>query len=85
MKPIRLSGHAKDQIIFRGTTEEEVIEAMKTSKGQSAELNRLECKKDFPYDKEWNKVYYKTKQVMPIFIDEEEEIIVITVYTYFFK
>jgi len=25
MKPIRLSGHAKVQLFFRGTTEEEVI------------------------------------------------------------
>jgi hypothetical protein len=31
----------------------------------------------------WNNVYYKTKEVRPIFIEEEKEIIVITVYTYF--
>jgi hypothetical protein len=37
----------------------------------------LNVKKDFPYDKEWNKVYYKTKQVRPIFIEEEEEIITV--------
>lgn len=84
MKPIRLSGHAKDQIVFRGTSEEEVIQAIRKSKWQSAELNCFECKKDFPYDKEWNNVYYKTKQVRPIFIEEEKEIIVVTVYTYFF-
>ncbi len=66
MKPIRLSGHAKDQIIFRGTTEEEVIEAIQTSEWQPAEQNRLECKKDFAYDKEWNNVYCKTKEVIPI-------------------
>jgi len=84
MKPIRLSGHAKDRLVFRGTSEEEVIEAIKTSKWQPVEPDRFECKKDFPYDKEWNKVYYKTKQVKPIFIEEEKEIIVITVYTCFF-
>jgi len=28
MKPIRLSGHAREQLSFRGTTEEEVIEAI---------------------------------------------------------
>jgi hypothetical protein len=47
MKPIRLSEHAKEQIFFRGTTEEEVIETIQTSKWQPAELGRLECKKDF--------------------------------------
>ena len=85
MKPIRLSGHAKEQLVFRGTTEEEVIEAIKTSPWQPAELGRLECKKDFPFENEWNKKYYKIKQVRPIFIEEEKEIVIITVYTYFFK
>ena len=83
MKPIRLSGHAKEQLVFRGTTEEEVIEAIKTSPWQPAELGRLECKKDFPFENEWNKKYYKIKQVRPIFVEEETEIVVVTVYTYF--
>jgi hypothetical protein len=51
---------------------------------QPAESGRLECRKDFPYEKEWNKRYYKIKQVRPIFMEEAKEIIVITVYTYFY-
>jgi hypothetical protein len=47
MKPIRLSGHATDQPFFRGTTVEEIIEAIGTSDWQIAELGRLECRKDF--------------------------------------
>ncbi len=47
MKPIRLSGHAKEQLFFRGATEDEVIETIKTSIWQPAELRRLECKKIF--------------------------------------
>lgn len=84
MKPIRLSEHAKEQIAFRGAEEKQVIDAIKNSPWQPAETNRLECKKDFPYEKEWNKVYYKIKQVRPIFVEEENEIVVITVYTYFY-
>lgn len=84
MKPIRLSGHAKEQLFFRGTTEEEVIETIQTSEWQLAELGRLESRKNFPFENQWNKKYYKTKQVRPIFIEEEKEIVVITVYTYFF-
>ncbi|HSB06485.1 MAG TPA: DUF4258 domain-containing protein [Thermodesulfobacteriota bacterium] len=84
MKQIRLSLHAREQIFFRGTTEEEVIETIRTSHWQPAELGRLECKRDFPYEKEWNKMYYNTRQVRPIFVEEEKEIVVITVYTYFF-
>ena len=84
MKSIRLSGHAKELIFFRGTTEEEVIETIQTSEWQPAELGRLECKKDFLFENEWNKRYYKVKQVRPIFAEEEAEIVVVTVYTYYF-
>lgn len=84
MKPIRLSGHAKEQLFYRGVTEEEVVETITESTWQSAEMERLECRKDFVYEKDWNKKYYKTKQVKPIFVEEEKEIVVITVYSYFF-
>jgi len=84
MKPIRLSGHAREQLYFRGTTEEEILESITTVSWQDAELGRLECKKNFVFEKEWNKKYYKTKQVRPIFVEEDKEIVVITVYTYFF-
>ena len=83
MKPIRLSDHAREQLFYRGVTEEEVVETISSSTCQTAELGRLECRKDFVYEKEWNKKYYKTKQVRPIFIEEEAEIVVITVYSYF--
>lgn len=84
MKLIRLSGHAKEQLFFRGTTEEEVVEAIKTSQWLPTELGRLECRKDFTFENIWNKKYYKIKQVRPIFVEEDGEIVVITVYTYFF-
>jgi len=83
-KPIRLSPHAQEQLAFRGTTEEEIIETIQTSSWKSAELNRQECQKDFVYKQNWNNKYYKTKQVRPIFVEEQKEIIVITVYVYYF-
>ena len=82
-KPIRLSGHARLQLAFRGTTEEEVVEAVRTSKWQPAELGRLECIKRFPFNAGWNKRHYEWKQVRPIFVDEPEEIVVVTVYVYY--
>lgn len=73
-----------EQLFFRNTNEAEVIETIKTSDWFPADLGRLECKKNFIYKNEWNRKYYETKQVKPIFVEEEEEIVVITVYTYFF-
>jgi len=84
MKPIRLSGHARSQLPFRGLTEEEIIETIRSEAWSPGELGRLECRKNFPFGKEWNKKIYATKQVRPIFIEEATEIVVITVYTYYF-
>jgi len=84
MKPIRLSGHAQDQLRYRGVSEQEVIEAIHTAPWQPAELGRLECRKDFSFGREWNGRFYATKQVRPIFADEPTEIVVVTVYSYYF-
>jgi hypothetical protein len=83
-KPIRLSEHARQQLRFRGAKEEQVIEAIETETWQTAELGRLECSKDFVFSSEWNKKYYGIKKVRPIFVDEPDEIIVVTVYVYYF-
>lgn len=83
-KPIRLSGHARSQLSFRGVTEEEIIETIRSGAWSLAELGRLECRKDFPFGKEWNGKIYATKQVRPIFVEEETEIVVVTIYTYYF-
>jgi hypothetical protein len=65
-KKILLSAHAKDQLRYRGGTEEEVITAIQSEIWQKAEFGRLECRKNFPYQAEWNERYYETKQVRPI-------------------
>ena len=83
-KPIRLSAHAKLQLRPRGTNEAEVTETIQTQPWQPAEQGRLECRRDFPYNAEWNGKHYATKQVRPIFADEPTLIVVVTVYVYYF-
>jgi hypothetical protein len=83
-KPVRLSGHARHQLARRGIRETQVIDAIHTSPWQPAELGRLECRKDFTYGREWNGKFYTTQQVRPIFVEEAGEIVVVTVYSYFF-
>ena len=48
---------------------------------QRAEQKRT---KDFPFAADWNGRTYATKQVRPVFVDEPNEIVVVTVYTYYF-
>ncbi|MBI2209125.1 MAG: hypothetical protein HYU47_00770 [Deltaproteobacteria bacterium] len=83
MKPIRLSDHALSYTEKRGYTVAEVEETIQTSPWEPAELGRLQCRKSFPFNREWNKKVYATKQVRPIFVEEEDEIVVVTVYTYY--
>ena len=84
MKPIRLSNHASRYMSKRGFTIIEVEETIRTAPWQPTELGRLDCRKDFSFDKEWNGKVFSTKQVRPIFVEEAGEIVVVTVYTYYF-
>jgi hypothetical protein len=84
MKTIRFSKHALGYVAKRGFTVVEVEEAIRTCAWGAAELGRLDCRKNFPYGREWNGKVHATKQVRPVFVEEAKEIVVITVYTYYF-
>lgn len=83
-KPIRLSAHARGYLTRRGFTETEVEETIRTSQWQAVGGGRLEAFKSFPYKDLWNGTFYATKKVRPIFVEAPTEIVVVTVYTYFF-
>lgn len=80
LKPIRLTGHATQQLVRRGTSEAEVVEAIRTEVWKPAERGRLECSKLHAFNATWNRQQYASKQVQPIFVDEPDEIVVVTVY-----
>jgi hypothetical protein len=83
MKPIRLSAHALSYITKRGFTVAEVEDTIRSGPWEPAGLGRMECRKTFPFNREWNKRRYATKEVRPIFVEEADEIVVVTVYTYY--
>lgn len=83
MKPIRLSAHALSYRDRRGFSVDEVEDAIRNSPWEPAELGRLECRKNFSFNQDWNGTVYATKTVRPIFVEEADEIVVVTVYTYY--
>lgn len=85
MKPIRLSGHARENLLYRGTSEEEVIATIRNSSWFPAKEGRWEASKEYAFGKEWNGKIYKWKRVRPIFVEEIEGIVVVTVYVYFYS
>jgi hypothetical protein len=84
MKPIRLTAHAQGYLSSRGFTIAEVEDAIRTGVWRPASHGRQETSKEFAYGRTWNGAVYATKRVRPVFVDEPTEIVVITVYTYFF-
>jgi hypothetical protein len=86
MKPVRLSAHALSYTEKRGFTQSEVEEAIATVPWKPAEqgADRFECSKEFAFNQYWNGRHFSTKQVRPIFIEEPFEILVVTVYTYYY-
>lgn len=83
-KPIRISGHAREQMAHRGASEQEVHEAIREGIWGDAEGGRRDSRKEYKFDAGWNGRRYATKQVRPVFVEETGEIVVVTVYVYYF-
>ncbi len=83
-KPIRLSNHALIQCKERGVSTDEVIETIRNGPYEPAKNNRFQCKQNFQYNDFWFDSFYPIKQVSPVFVEEENEIVVVTVYSYYF-
>jgi hypothetical protein len=77
--------HAKEQLALRGATEAETEETIRTSSWKPARHGRLECRREFVFKGKWHNAFYKIKQVRPIFVEEEVEIVVVTVYVYYYS
>ena len=85
MKPIRFSNHAKLQMELRGASESEVTAAIKSGNCVPAKMAKSKTRLRFDFNKPapTNQKLYKYKTVEPIFADEAEEVVVITVKVYY--
>jgi hypothetical protein len=84
MKPIRLSRHAGEQARERGATVAEVDEAVRKGTREPAKHGRELCRYNFGFGRKWQGKHYAIKQVAPVIKEEANEIVVITVYTFYF-
>jgi hypothetical protein len=84
MKRIRLSKHAEEQAAERGATRPEMEEAVRKGSRESATRGREMCRYNFVFNRKWQGKHYAIKQVAPVIKEELDEIIVITVYTFYF-
>jgi hypothetical protein len=84
VKPIRLTEHARKQCVERGAMEAEVVEAIRKGTREPAKNGREFCRFNFAFGKKWQDKSYAIKQVAPVIKDEANEIVVITVYAFYF-
>lgn len=68
----------------RGANKNEVKEAIKNGERIPAKRGRRAYRRNFQYNKEWGGKLYSMKQVMPVVVEENETIVVVTVYTFYF-
>ena len=83
-KEIELSRHVRDQLVDRGTSEEEIKLSIRDGEEVPAKKGRKAYRKNFNFESYWKGKYYSTKQVIPIVREESDRIVVITVYVYYF-
>ena len=81
----RLTEHAKERAVERGTTQEEIQKVLTKGKETKAKEGRRGKEMVFEYRKDWLGKTYPQKKGKGIYIEEDNENIVITVKVYYGK
>ena len=79
-----LSSHAREKMLDRGASEEEVKTAVRSGSSEPVRKGRLMFRKNFSYHGLWRNKHYAIKQVAPIVVEENECFVVVTVFVYYF-
>ena len=83
-KQVSFSNHAKIKMVDRGTTEDEIIKAIEEGSSEPARKGCLMFRKNFTFNDNWRGKHFPIKQVAPIVKEEDNKLVVVTVYVYYF-
>jgi hypothetical protein len=81
---IRLHPHARERLVERGASEDEVISTVADGERFPAKYGRTGFRRNFPFGRLWNGRIYATKQLEAYAVFEEGGWLVITVLTKYF-
>lgn len=81
---IKIHLHAKERMWERGTSEDEVLRTVEAGERFPAKFNRIGFRRNFTFDGLWKGKQYKTKQVEVYAVEENEDLIVITILVKYF-
>ncbi|HQQ00145.1 MAG TPA: DUF4258 domain-containing protein, partial [bacterium] len=79
-KPIIFTSHALLRMKERGTTEHEVLEAIRVGRSEPAREGRVIHRLNVEFRREWDGKYYGIQQIAPVTVEEDDRIVVITVF-----
>jgi len=82
--PVRFHPHAHERMAERGTSEQEVADALREGEQFEAKFGRTGFRRNFLFEKQWQGKYYKTKQVEAYAVREGEDWLVVTVIVRYF-
>ncbi len=75
--------HARDRMVERGATEDEVRATIESGERIAAKYGRSGFRRNFPCDNEWQDRWYANKQ-LEVYAVEEQDWLVITVIVKYF-
>lgn len=81
---VRFHPHAKERLLERGATEEEVRVAIQGGEKFPAKFGRMGFRRNFPFNQLWRGKHYGTKQVEVFAVEEMGAFLVITVIVRYF-
>ena len=84
-KPIVFTAHARKRMLERGAREEEVREAIRVGQREPAQRGLVLYRLNLEFKRNWDGRYYAVQQVAPVVSEEQDKIVVVTVYTFYFQ
>ena len=83
-KPIQISQHARLQMAERGVKETEMVTAIRQGDAEPARAGRTMYRKTFEFGSTWRGRIYRLKQVVAVVANEPDELVVVTVFAFYF-
>ena len=84
MKPSRLIRHAGDRAAQRGASASEVGKAVREGRPEPVRDGRVMYRLNLPYNALWQGKLYAIKQIAPIIVETDLELVVVTVLVFYF-
>ncbi len=84
-KPIVFTAHALQRMRERGAREEDVRDAIRVGRRETARQGLVLYRLNLEFKREWDGRYYAVQQVAPVVAEERDRVVVVTVYTFYFQ